>query len=196
VPDRPARRDTVLTGPDYKRFALGAPDGISPRGLPGKGQGIVCVDSDEHDEGGYITEDAAVRNAMVAKRLAKIEAARAAALPPRLYGGDGGYEVLLLGWGSVKRPILEALAALGRKDVAYLHFPWVYPLPAGVESHISKAERCYAIEGNATGQFADLVEHATLRRLDGRVLKSDGSQYSVEELVDRISALVGERGKA
>jgi 2-oxoglutarate ferredoxin oxidoreductase subunit alpha len=189
LPGQPPSRATVRTGKDYKRFALGASDGISPRGLPGVGEGIVCVDSDEHDEGGYITEDSGIRKAMVAKRLAKVEAARAAAIPPRLFGGEGGYRVLLMGWGSVKRPILEALAALGRKDIAYLHFPWVFPFPAGVAEYMAKAKSCYAIEGNATGQFADLVELGTMRRLDGRVLKCDGFQYSVEELADRIAAL-------
>ncbi len=189
LPEKAAARATVRTGPGYKRFALGSPDGLSPRGLPGMGEGIVCVDSDEHDEGGYITEDPKLRVAMVGKRLAKIEAARAVAIPPRLYGGEGGYRVLLMGWGSVKRPILEALKAVGRKDIAYLHFPWVYPLPAGVAGYMAKAATCVAVEGNATGQFADLVEHAALRRLDERILKYDGSQYTVEELAERISAL-------
>jgi 2-oxoglutarate ferredoxin oxidoreductase subunit alpha len=189
LPDRPASRATVRTGRDYKRFALGSPDGLSPRGLPGFGEGIVCVDSDEHDEGGYITEDSGIRVAMVAKRLAKIAAANAVALPPRLYGGEGGYRILLMGWGSVKRPVLEALAALGRKDIAYLHFPWVFPLPSGVADYMAKADACYAVEGNATGQFADLVELGTMRRLDGRILKCDGFQYTVEELADRISAI-------
>jgi 2-oxoglutarate ferredoxin oxidoreductase subunit alpha len=195
-PDKLVSPATVRTEKGYKRFSLGSSDGLSPRGVPGQGEGIVCVDSDEHDEGGYITEDSSVRAAMVAKRLAKIKAAQADAIPPRLYGGEGGYRVLLMGWGSVKRPILEALAALGRKDIAYLHFPWVYPLPDGVAGYMAKAESCYAIEGNATGQLADLVELATMRRLDGRVLKSDGFQYTVEELKEKISALASERGKA
>jgi 2-oxoglutarate/2-oxoacid ferredoxin oxidoreductase subunit alpha len=179
---------TIETSKDYRRYALGSPDGLSPRGLPGIGSGIVCVDSDEHDEGGYITEDKSVRRAMVAKRLSKIEAARRDIIPPRLYGGEGGYRVLVLGWGSVKGPVLEALAALGRDDIAYLHFPWVFPLPGGVADYLARAEAVIAVEGNATGQFADLVELETGRRIDRRILKSDGAQFSVEELVDRISA--------
>jgi 2-oxoglutarate/2-oxoacid ferredoxin oxidoreductase subunit alpha len=188
LPDRILSNRTIETGPGYRRYALGSPDGLSPRGLPGIGSGIVCVDSDEHDEGGYITEDKAVRRAMVAKRLAKIEAARRDIIPPRLYGGEGGYRVLVLGWGSVKGPVLEALAALGRDDIAYLHFPWVHPLPGGVADYLARAEAVVAVEGNATGQFADLVELETGMRIDRRILKSDGAQYGVEELVDRISA--------
>jgi 2-oxoglutarate ferredoxin oxidoreductase subunit alpha len=188
-PEGSARRWTVRTDRDYRRYVLGSPDGLSPRGVPGVGEGLVCVDSDEHDEGGRICEEPELRKAMVAKRLAKIEAARAVAIKPRLYGGEGGYRILLLGWGSVKRPVLDALASLGRVDVAYLHFPWLYPFPSGVGEILKKAEICYSVEGNATGQLADLVELNTGRRLDGRILKFDGYQYGVEELARRISEI-------
>jgi 2-oxoglutarate ferredoxin oxidoreductase subunit alpha len=183
------RSRVVRGGPGYKRYALGSADGISPRALPGLSDGPVCVDSDEHDEGGRITEDPEVRIAMVKKRLAKIDAAKDAAIQPRLYGGEGGaYSSLLLGWGSVKGPVLAALAALGRKDIAFLHFPWVYPLPEGLAAYLESARSVFAVEGNATGQLADLVEAETGRRLDGRILKFDGFQFSVEELADRISS--------
>jgi 2-oxoglutarate ferredoxin oxidoreductase subunit alpha len=35
LPGQPPSRATVRTGKDYKRFAFGSSDGISPRGLPG-----------------------------------------------------------------------------------------------------------------------------------------------------------------
>jgi len=61
----------IATPEDYQRYAPGS-DGVSPRGIPGFGQGLVCVDSDEHDAKGRITEDFATRIAMVDKRLAKM----------------------------------------------------------------------------------------------------------------------------
>jgi 2-oxoglutarate ferredoxin oxidoreductase subunit alpha len=189
VPAAPLTNNVGKTSADYRRYALGSPDGISPRGIPGLGEGIVCVDSDEHNEGGYITEDKTMRMAMVAKRLAKIDAVRKDILQPKLYG-DARYSMLLVGWGSVKMPIIEALAVLDRPGIAYLHFPWVYPLPASAGDYMSAASTCVAIEGNATGQFADLVEFKTGKRFDHRILKSDGFQYTVEELADKISALL------
>lgn len=195
LPDQPPLRRVERTGTKYLRYALGSSDGISPRGLPGLGSGSVCADSHEHDESGHLTEDAAMRRAMVEKRLAKMRAAQKDAIRPRLYG-DSDYRLLLVGWGSVKQPVIEALQALGAPGVAYLHFPWVYPLPGDAARYMAAAQTCAAVEVNATGQFADLVEFETGRRFDGRILKYDGSQFSVEELAERISALLpGGRGK-
>jgi 2-oxoglutarate ferredoxin oxidoreductase subunit alpha len=53
-------KHVVKTEKEYKRYAL-AENGISPRGIPGHGEGIVCVDSDEHTQEGYITEDLDLR---------------------------------------------------------------------------------------------------------------------------------------
>lgn len=189
IPDEPPSNHIVKTSADYRRYALGSLDGISPRGIPGLGEGIVCVDSDEHDEGGYITEDRTMRMAMVAKRLAKIDAVQNDIIQPKLYG-DSHYSTLLMGWGSVKMPIIEAIAVLNRPGLAFLHFPWVFPLPPSANDYMAWASTCIAIEGNATGQFADLVEFKTGRRFDHRILKSDGFQFTVEELADKISALL------
>jgi 2-oxoglutarate/2-oxoacid ferredoxin oxidoreductase subunit alpha len=187
VPDEAPIRYVVKTDKDYKRYALKSQDGLSPRGIPGWGDGIVCADSDEHTEAGYITEDASVRVDMVGKRLAKITAVQEDVIPPRLYG-DKDYRVLLVGWGSVKGPVIEAISKLERNDLAFLHFPWVYPLPEGVREYLEAADTIVDIEGNATGQFADLLQLETGIRIDKRVLKFDGYQFSVEELAERISA--------
>jgi 2-oxoglutarate ferredoxin oxidoreductase subunit alpha len=189
VPDSPPPSHTVVTLPDYRRYALGSPYGLSPRGLPGKGRGLVHVDSDEHDEAGFITEDAGMRRAMVEKRMAKIATARNLALPPRRYGSADA-PILIVGWGSTKGSILEALALLDRRDLAFLHFPWIYPLPADTRAILERATRVIDVEGNVTGQLADLIRRETGYHIVERILKYDGAQFSVEELVEKIGALV------
>lgn len=59
---------------------------ISPRGIPGLGEGLVVVDSDEHDEEGHLTEDLNLRNMMVEKRLQKFEGIKKDIIPPELIG--------------------------------------------------------------------------------------------------------------
>lgn len=188
VPPVPLQSAVTKTDAGYRRYELGHGGGISPRGIPGYGEGIVCADSDEHDEGGYITESRDMREAMVAKRLAKIAAVRKDGVQPKLYG-DPNYTTLVVGWGSIKAPVIEALALLERPGLAFLHFTWVYPLPDGVLEYMTAAVNRIAIEGNATGQFADLVEFKTGCRFDFRILKSDGFQFTAEEVADKISAL-------
>ena len=180
----------VATTADYQRYAPG-PDGLSPRGIPGFGAGLVCVDSDEHDAEGRITEDFAVRTAMVDKRLAKLRLLREdLALPPRLHG-PADYRRLIVGWGSTAPAIVEALSRVPLERTAFLHCVQVYPLPAAVEEHLRRAERIIVIESNATGQFARLLRGETGCVVAAEWLKYNGLAFSVDE----IAALLREEEK-
>ena len=94
-------------------------NGISPRLVPGKTKHLVAIDSDEHDEGGKITESADVRNAMVNKRMKKLEKLKEELLEPDFIGDDT-FDTLLAGWGSTYGSIKEAVERLnkeGRKNM-------------------------------------------------------------------------------
>lgn len=184
VPETPPRKHIVPTTADYRRFALTA-DGISPRGVPGNGEGIVCVDSDEHTEAGYITEDAGVRVRMTDKRLSK--AMGGEPLPPTRSGSPSG-QTLIVCWGSTREPVIEACKAGALAGVTVLHFPQVFPLPANLAETLASAKTVIAVENNATGQFADLIRQTTGFEIRNRILKYDGHAFSVEELRERISA--------
>lgn len=156
LPNSPPESRLVVTTPEYLRYAPG-PDGVSPRGIPGLGRGIVCVDSDEHDESGRITEDFDVRIAMVDKRLAKMRLLRENfALLPRLYGPTDYYR-LIVGWGSTSAAVIEALQQSRTESTAYLHCLQLYPVTQTVINHLLQAAYIIVIENNATGQFARLL---------------------------------------
>ncbi|WP_028317164.1 2-oxoacid:acceptor oxidoreductase subunit alpha [Desulfobulbus elongatus] len=181
LPATPPATHIVATTPDYRRYAPG-PDGISPRGIPGYGAGLVCVDSDEHDAEGRITEDFGVRIAMVDKRLAKFRPLREElSLPPRLHG-PADYRRLLVGWGSTAPAIIEALAQVPLEQTAFLHCVQLYPLPAALEDYLRRAERVIVIENNATGQFARLLRGETGCDIADQWLKYNGLAFSVEEI--------------
>lgn len=187
----PVEKHFARTREDYRRFRLTA-TGISPRGVPGFGEGIVCVDSDEHDEGGYITEDTNLRAKMVEKRLRKAVVVKKDALPPAFTGAEG-YETLVVGWGSTAPAIAEAMGRIGRSDLAHLHFSWVYPLAEETAVYLQKAKKIIVVEGNATGQFGQLLKLTTGRQIES-ILKYNGLPFSVEELVREISARCKELG--
>ena len=107
-------RYIIETDADYKRYKL-TENGVSPRGIPGYGNGLVVVDSDEHDEEGHITEDSDVRISMTNKRLKKLELVSQEAIPPELIGNQD-YKILVVAWGSNYSVIKEAMDKIGRDD--------------------------------------------------------------------------------
>lgn len=184
----------VETRPGYKRYRL-TETGISPRGIPGFGEGLVGVDSDEHDEEGHITEDLNLRPRMVEKRLhRKMEALRSESIPPTLIGGDG-YETLVLAWGSNYHCVREAIERCNREDVSLLHFSQVYPLHPETSMFLENAGRVAIVENNATCQFGKIIQQETSFRIpDGnRLLKFDGLPFTVEQ-VEEFMGTLGKEG--
>ena len=183
-PDCPKEhhRFVVQTGPDYRRYVINY-EGISPRGIPGFGEGVVCVDSDEHDEGGSITEDPGVRKAMVDKRLKKLARIGEDSRAPELYREKEDFTKLILGWGSNFHVIKEAMLRRGKSEEAFLHFSQVYPFPEQALRYMQKAKEVVCVENNATGQFAKLILRETGFKVHRNVLKYDGFPFSVEALV-------------
>ncbi len=174
----------VKTDGGYKRYVL-TEDGISPRGIPGHGEGLVGVDSDEHDAEGHITEDLSLRTEMVNKRLKKLKLIEKEVLAPELSGAKD-YKTLVVGWGSTHRIIKEALEELGRNDIALLHFSQVYPLHSGTLAYLKRAERVIAIENNAGSQFSGLIKLQTGFEIKDRINKFNGLPFSVEEIIESL----------
>jgi len=164
-------------------------DGISPKLLPGKAKHFVAADSDEHDERGWITESAEMRNNMVDKRMKKLDKLKLELQEPEFMGLET-CETLFVGWGSTYGPIVEAVKLLNNEHngkYGALVFGDIYPLPRKVlEEKASSVKQIINIEQNATGQLADLIREQTGITCTASILKYDGRQISGEEIVERI----------
>ncbi len=181
-------RHIVETDEAYRRYAL-TDSGLSPRGIPGYGRGLVMVDSDEHDEEGRITEDMTVRTMMVDKRLRKLTLIKEDIAEPTLIG-DKDAKTVLVGWGSTLGVVREALTGINSEDILFVHLAQPYPLHPLVLSLVAGAVRFMAIEGNATGQLARLIKLETGREADDLILKYNGLQFTVEEVSGRIGEIL------
>ena len=170
----------IKTNPDYKRYEI-TDSGISPRGIPGFGNGLVVVDSDEHDEEGHLTEDLDIRTKMVDKRLRKLKEIEGETAPPELLGSPD-YKTLAIGWGSTYGPVKEAMENLQKDDIGFLYFNQVYPVHSSTEKSLRKAEKTIIFENNAQGQFADLIKLKTGFEIGKKILKYNGMPFSVEEV--------------
>ncbi|HOB55589.1 MAG TPA: 2-oxoacid:acceptor oxidoreductase subunit alpha [Defluviitoga tunisiensis] len=177
----------VETDEDYKRYDLSkAVKGVSPRGIPNFGKGLIVVDSDEHDEYGHITENLEIRVKMVDKRLKKFEAINDEIISPELVG-DEDYEYLIVCWGSNYHVVKEAIESIKDKKIAMLHFSQVFPLDKDAVKYLENAKKVIDVENNATGQFARLFKAETGVSIDSKILKYNGMPFSVEELKIKIT---------
>ncbi len=184
----PLKKHFVETKQGYKRYKL-TEAGLSPRGIPGFGEGLVVLDSDEHDEEGHITEDLDLRTKMVNKRLKKLDLIRNDTIPPEVVGAED-YKTLIVGWGSTYHAIREALGRLGTKDVALLHFKQVYPLHPEAIAYFKKAKKTVIVENNGTAQFGQLIRLKTGFDMDHKILKYNGLPFTVEELEKRLKSVL------
>ncbi len=191
IPKEEINNFIIKTDSDYHRYNLKIKDGISPRGIPGFGEGLVRVDSDEHDEMGLITEDMDIRKRMVEKRNAKWYPLKKEILPPTLAGAKD-YRILLVGWGSTFNIIKEAMERLDRPDIALLHFQQLYPISEESIVFLDRAEQVISIENNYSGQFSRLLEAETGISVGTKILKYNGLPFYADELAREIDDILKE----
>ena len=179
---------TVISDKDYKRYQL-TEDGISPRAIPGFGEGFVKVDSDEHDESGQITEDFDVRIAMQNKRMNKRELLLADYQDAELIGPKD-YKKLLVGWGSTYGVLKEFIETTSLGDVAYLYVKQPFPLPTSLKSYFDQAKQVVVVENNYTGQFANILTLELGVNVTNRVNKYNGEPFFIEELNEQLGEVL------
>ncbi len=174
----------VKTPKDYVRYKL-TDTGVSPRGIPGYGDGFVRAVSDEHTEDSQITEDLLeTRVKMVQKRaLKKLATIEKEIDEPELVGPKQ-YKTLVVCWGSNYHIVKEAVEQANVPGVAMLHFCQLYPLFAKTNQQLSRAKKVLILENNATGQFANLIKLLAdyWIPVPNRLLKFNGAPFSVEEV--------------
>ncbi|WP_251344059.1 2-oxoacid:acceptor oxidoreductase subunit alpha [Haloplanus halophilus] len=170
----------------FKPHAL-TDDGISPRTFPGTEGGVHMSTGLEHDELGRRTEDTDMRVQQVDKRSRKVDTAREREpFEPREFGNPDA-DTLVVSWGSNEGALIEAKTFLDEEgvDARFLSVPYIFPRPDLTEA-VEAAEETVVVECNATGQFADLIEHDTLTRVT-RINKYDGVRFKADELAERIA---------
>lgn len=179
------------TKDEYVRYRV-TDNGISSRGIPGYGNGIVRVGSDEHDENGYITEDFSTRTEMVNKRLKKLDSIKKDVIPPQHFGSDN-YKYIVISWGSTRHIIKEALLAIDRNDIALFSFSQLYPIFSGTAELLNKAETRIIIENNANSQFGTYIKQETGIEFEHKILKYNGMPFSVEEITAKINKIISQK---
>jgi 2-oxoglutarate ferredoxin oxidoreductase subunit alpha len=182
---------------DYKPYDLTAPDGVTPRVVPGtpilSGKYPIAGGL-EHDEFGHPTASPRLHMEMTAKRRRKLQVLAATLPVPKVYGPPEG-NVLLVGWGSTQGPIREAVdrARAAGNSVSALHIKHLHPLPPGLENILAGFNAIRVVEMNDEGLygFGQLAGLLRSRYCDSRILginKTDGLTWKVKDILDRATA--------
>lgn len=183
---------------DHKPYDLAADNGVTRHVAPGtriaSGKYPV-VTGLEHDELGHPTGSGKLHTQMNAKRRNKLRALGEELPVPQIYGAPEGH-VLLVGWGSSKGPIEEAVkqARQHGEAISSLHLKYLNPLPNGLEKIFSGFTHVIVVELNDEGLYgygqlgAILRARYTDARIRG-VTKTDGLTWKVKEILQRVITL-------
>ncbi len=179
---------------EYKRHKFTV-DGISPRAMPGIKGARVRTNADEHNELGYTTEDPALTTKMTDKRFKKLEALTKGldnCETVKFYGPEEA-EATILGWGSTKGPIREAMKLLSQEGIKinYLQIIYLTPFPVkNVKKIMKKVKKTIVVENNKTSQLTSLIREHLLIAVDHKILKYDGRPFNPVALSQRIKEVL------
>lgn len=178
-------------GKGYKRY-LFTESGVSPRAIPGVPGHTHTVATDDHMEDGVLISDEFTnphkRRAMMEKRQRKIAGIEAAVPPPELIGRPDA-EVTLIGWGSTRGVIAEAVERLNEEGIRanQLQIRWIVPLHGErILELLAGSQRTIIVENNYSGQFARYLRSETSFVPDGYIRKYDGEPFLPHHIVDAV----------
>jgi 2-oxoglutarate ferredoxin oxidoreductase subunit alpha len=134
--------------------------------------------------------DESARNALeqIEKRMKKMDALKKELPEPELFGAKDP-ELLVVGWGSTKGAVLDALKSddLSEKKISYLHYTYVWPLKTDVFDRLQRsAKRVVLIEGNYQGQLGLLLQQQCRASFHDKILKYDGRPFFYDEVVSSL----------
>ncbi len=127
-----------------------AKTGISRRFLPGQPGGEHAVTGLAHDERSKVAYDADTNQRSSEMRSRKIAAFQQTLLPPTVRGDPEGGDLLVVGWGSTKGAIEEAVdrARKAGLSVSSLHLTFLSPLEPGLTEIFARFKKVMTVEIN------------------------------------------------
>lgn len=190
-----------LASGDYRRYRQ-TEDGLSPMAIPGMPGGMYVADSLEHDEYGHPNQQPLNHEQMMAKRARKVETARKMLANWRMTSrrwGDEGAEFGIIGWGSTRGAVREAMKMLqdqGYKiEAIYPHT--LLPMPdEAMRDFLRTKKHILVPELNYSGQFGRMIGHRYSRELIEwkislhQLKKDQGIPFKIQEIYDAALAMI------
>ncbi|MDP2955424.1 MAG: 2-oxoacid:acceptor oxidoreductase subunit alpha [Longimicrobiales bacterium] len=139
--------------------------GLARRFIPGQPGGMHTLTGLAHDGDSHVAYDAEINERGIRARSLKLAAFQKTLKAPEVFGDPKG-ELLVVGWGSTKGAIEEAVAAARAEGskVSSLHLRFLQPLPPGIKEAMQGFEKVLTVEGNWSDRPEDEIIDETNRR--------------------------------
>ena len=159
----PVNQDPVPDG--AKPYDWDPLTGIARRLVPGQANGMHTLTGLAHDRLSRVAYDPESNEEGLRHRSLKLAALQKSLKTPPLFGAEEG-ELLVIGWGSTRGAIEEAverLRAEGRQ-VSSLHLRFIQPMPGGIGEILKRFRQVMTIEANWSDRPDDELIDASNRR--------------------------------
>ena len=132
--------------------------GLARRFIPGQPNGMHCLTGLAHDRMSRVAYEPDINQEAIQRRSLKLAAFQKTLKTPTPCGGEDG-DMLIVGWGSTKGAIEEAVGRL-RADghrVSSLHLKFLQPMASGINEILHRFKNVMTIEGNWSDTFDDEI---------------------------------------
>lgn len=130
--------------------------GLSERIIPGRPGGMFTLTGLSHDDRSKVAYSSDIHQHSSAMRSRKIAVLQSLLTPPAVYGADKG-DLLVVGWGSTKGAIEEAVDRARKEGlkVSSLHLRFLSPLEPGLREIFKKFKKVMTVEINYSDEMGD-----------------------------------------
>ncbi|HEY7236065.1 MAG TPA: 2-oxoacid:acceptor oxidoreductase subunit alpha [Gemmatimonadaceae bacterium] len=131
--------------------------GLSTRVVPGQPGGMFTVTGLAHDENSKVAYSAGVHQRGSTMRSRKLAVLQQMLIAPKINGDEHGGDLLVVGWGSTKGAIEEAVARARAEglSVSSLHLSFLSPLEPGLGEIFRRFRKVMTVEINYSDDVAD-----------------------------------------
>jgi 2-oxoglutarate ferredoxin oxidoreductase subunit alpha len=146
-------------------YAWNPTTGLARRFIPGQPGGMHTVTGLAHDSASHVAYDPEINEAGIRARSLKLAALQKTLRPPSIFGDAEG-DLLVVGWGSTKGTIEEAVGALREEGhkVSSMHLQFLQPMPPGIKEIMQRFRNVMTVEGNWCDRPEDEIIDETNRR--------------------------------
>ena len=139
--------------------------GLSPRFVPGQPGGMHTLTGLAHDRASKVAYDPSNNEDGLHMRSLKLAALQRTLRTPPVFGAPDG-DLLVVGWGSTKGAIEEAVGELRAEGerVSSLHLTFLQPLPSGIGAILKRFGQVMTVEANWSDRPEDAIIDADNRR--------------------------------